>query len=314
MPELDKIDETSKEDEYSVHLKSVSSRRDDDQIDSSEQQVTSENNHSESGATLESSQTQRNTRMNLRAKLWRIMCKIDELKSSLIQEYREKGTEVTSGTELFNYLKSQPSEENTYKINKDLPRTCIGNTDFKIDPTSGNNQLYNVLLAYANYDKEIGYCQGMNFIVALLIKHLENEEDAFYCMVHIMKCHDWRACYDMSTSKQVKLIEFLECVLETAWPEVYQHIMTEIEISLVPVFASLISTIFIYDSPESVSTHIFDVFLLDGESAIFTLLLKMIELKEETIMNTYEHDLLKYIRSVMSRECLEQINMSVLMD
>jgi len=92
-----------------------------------------------------------------------------------------------------------------------------------------------------------------------------------------MKVHDWRACYDMNTSKLIELLEFLECVLETAWPEVYEHIMTEIEISIVPVFASLISTIFIYVSPEAVAVHIFDVFLLDGEQVIFTLLLKMIE-------------------------------------
>lgn len=90
----------------------------------------------------------------------------------------------------------------------------------------------------------------------------------------------------------MNLLGFLECVLETAWPQIYQHIMTEIEISLVPVFSSIIQTIFIYDSPEPVATHIFDVFLLDGETVIFTLLLKMIEYKEEKILELEDHDLL----------------------
>ena len=33
--------------------------------------------------------------------------------------------------------------------------------------------LFNVLRAYSNYDKEIGYLQGMNYIVANILIHLE---------------------------------------------------------------------------------------------------------------------------------------------
>ena len=144
----------------------------------------------------------------------------------------------------------------------------------------------------------------MNFIVALLLKHLQSEEDAFYCFVHVMENHQWRHCFDMQTSKLICLLGFLECVLETAWPNVYNHIMEEIEISLVPVFSSILQTIFIYDSPENVATQIFDVFLLDGETVIFTLLLKMIEHKEQKILSLLDHDLLKYIRTEMPNECL----------
>ena len=62
------------------------------------------------------------------------------------------------------------------------------------------------------------------------------------------------------------------------------------------------------------ATQIFDVFLLDGEQVIFTLLLKMIELKEKKILECYDHDLLEYIRTQMSQECLEEISMLILMD
>ena len=118
----------------------------------------------------------------------------------------------------------------------------------------------------------------------------------------------------MQTSKLIEMLTFLENILESTFPSVYNHIMEEIEISLVPVFSSIISTIFIYDTPESVATSIFDVFLLDGEIVIFTLLIKMIEHKEEKILNTFDHDLLDYMRCEMSRECLTEIDMSTLMD
>ena len=44
------------------------------------------------------------------------------------------------------------------------------------DLNCGNNKLFNVLKAYANYDNEIGYVQGMNYLVALLLFYISDEE------------------------------------------------------------------------------------------------------------------------------------------
>ena len=80
---------------------------------------------------------------------------------------------------------------------------------------TGNNSLYNVLNAYAMYDKEIGYCQGMNIITAWLLKFTQevvegddgelklryDEVNAFYCLIHIMENHGWREVYDSEMSK-----------------------------------------------------------------------------------------------------------------
>lgn len=71
-----------------------------------------------------------------------------------------------------------------------MERTVINCEDFKIDKIeSGENSLYNVLNAYAMYDRDVSYCQGMNFIVALLLKHLDSEEDTFYSFVYLMEKH-----------------------------------------------------------------------------------------------------------------------------
>jgi len=117
-----------------------------------------------------------------------------------------------------------------------MGRTVIGEKEYLIDPDSGKNKLFNVLNAYAHFDPEIGYCQGLNFIAALLIKVMETEEDAFYCLVHIMVVHNWRGCFDPQLSKLASLMDFLECVLETAYTGIYEHIMRELEISLTPLF------------------------------------------------------------------------------
>lgn len=93
---------------------------------------------------------------------------------------------------LYEHYRDQFDQEVFRKISKDLPRTQIGNLDYNIDPNSGTNQLFNVLNAYAMYDRKTCYCQGMNFIVALLLNHLNNEEDAFYTFVYLMESHEWK--------------------------------------------------------------------------------------------------------------------------
>ena len=35
--------------------------------------------------------------------------------------------------------------------------------------------LFNVLKAYSIYDPALGYCQGMNFVVGLLLLYMEQE-------------------------------------------------------------------------------------------------------------------------------------------
>ena len=40
---------------------------------------------------------------------------------------------------------------------------------------SGKNPIYNILTAYAEFDVETGYTQGMNFLAALLYVAVRNE-------------------------------------------------------------------------------------------------------------------------------------------
>ena len=42
--------------------------------------------------------------------------------------------------------------------------------------------MYNVLRAYSMHDAEVGYCQGMGFLVAMFLGYMQ-EEDAFW-MLH----------------------------------------------------------------------------------------------------------------------------------
>jgi hypothetical protein len=87
--------------------------------------------------------------------------------------------------------------------------------------------------------------------------------------------------------------------------------------NLAPYFTDTVMTMFIaslQDSSPDIATHIFDVFLLDGEKVIFTLLMKLINLKEDVLLDLYDNELTEYFKSGLPKECFKEYAMADLLD
>jgi len=67
------------------------------------------------------------------------------------------------------------------QIDLDVNRTYRDHVDFKERYSDRQKSLFNVLGAYSIYNQEIGYCQGMSQIAALLLMYL-SEEEAFWAL------------------------------------------------------------------------------------------------------------------------------------
>jgi hypothetical protein len=115
-----------------------------------------------------------------------------------------------------------PNEE--HKISRDLKRTLPELQLFQEDYKTGTNSLYNVLKAYASFDNEIGYAQGINYLAALLLIHVTEEEDAFWCLVYLLHKKNWRMIYDDNTPKLVNLLEVVKDRLQRHYPKILAHI------------------------------------------------------------------------------------------
>ena len=60
------------------------------------------------------------------------------------------------------------------------------------------------------YDPQIEYCQGMNYLTAMLLMEMDNEEDAFWCLIYIMHDLNWRSIFDDKNPKIALLLRDLE--------------------------------------------------------------------------------------------------------
>lgn len=281
-----------------------------------------------------------------------IICKIDDLKESYLVEAEEKRqgwikTEkkktkkkeaelnaerppIESAAKLYYGLRDRNrGQEGLDEIVKDITRADLGNTDFeKPAEYNGNNALFNVLNAYANHDTDIGYSQGMNIVVSWILKFMRHvdletkevvydEENSYFILLHIMDQLKYRNVYDRSLSKTREHLQMIEEMIETGFPTFYEHLLEEVDVDLAPYFTNVIMTMFItnlQDRYPEIASHIFDVFMVDGESVIFMLLLRFFGLKEEKLLDLWDNELMSYMREEMPMECLSEYSMPELLD
>ena len=87
------------------------------------------------------------------------------------------------------------------EIKKDLTRTFPDNILFKY----GNNyynKLYHVLTAFSNYNKNIGYAQGLNFVAAQIIYFFEDEIDEFIFLDALIHKFELEAFISITTNNK----------------------------------------------------------------------------------------------------------------
>lgn len=116
----------------------------------------------------------------------------------------------------------------------DLHRTDIGNMAYAQEHRNGKNPLFNVLMAYAHFDPEVSYCQGMNLLASWILKYTQqvnsrgvleyNEQDAFYLLIHVLVRLQWREVYKPSMTRVMEMCTLLGEILSTTYPEVYDHL------------------------------------------------------------------------------------------
>lgn len=197
-------------------------------------------------------------------------------------------------------------------ISKDLHRTFPNHALFKDTEGTGQTGLLNILTAYAAYDSEVGYCQGMGFIVGILLMHMESEELAFWTFVQIMHDKNWRLVFKTGTPKLLTMLESLSRQIKHKIPDVHRHFVAE-GVEVMVCFAQYFITLFMYDTPLAMSVRIMGLFLLEGEHVLFNLVLKMIVLKRDKILSFTEQDLYAYLRSSLVKDCFEEFNLATLL-
>ncbi|RVE69494.1 hypothetical protein OJAV_G00078320 [Oryzias javanicus] len=74
-----------------------------------------------------------------------------------------------------------------FTVDKDVVRTDRSNQFFRGENNQNVEIMRRVLLNYAVFNPDMGYCQGMSDLVAPLLTEIQDESDTFWCFVGLME-------------------------------------------------------------------------------------------------------------------------------
>lgn len=144
-------------------------------------------------------------------------------------------------------------------IGKDIGRT--GLEMFKQEGGEGQRMLGRVLRAFSIYDTQIGYCQGLGFLVGPLLMHM-GEREAFCVLVRLMEHYDLRSCFLPNMyGLQLRMYQFTR-LLAIHLPELSAHLDN---LGIQPTYASQwFLSFFAVTCPLPMLFRIYDVIFAEG--------------------------------------------------
>ncbi|TKY84570.1 hypothetical protein EX895_006472 [Sporisorium graminicola] len=201
----------------------------------------------------------------LRGMMWQLMSSSKNEEMEIIYAY---------------YLKQASTHEKA--IRRDLNRTFPEQDYFQDGKGIGQENLYNVIKAYSLYDPEVGYCQGMQFVVGPLLLNMPDEE-AFSTFVRLMKSYDLRGHFTPNMpALQLRLFQF-DRLLEDFLPLLHRHLVRQgVKSSM---YASQwFMTLFSYRFPLEFVYRILDSVFAEGVEALFRFAIALMRRNEERLL------------------------------
>ena len=172
----------------------------------------------------------------------------------------------------------------------------------KISNISTQN-LSNILKVYAYKNKEIGYCQGMNYIAGTFYLVLQSEEAAFKSLYSLISIFKMNSLFNVELSKIKKLFFILDRLIGTFLPELNETFRESWVFSdnyssgwLLTLFAS------VFHSRLEVIVQVWDIFLSYGWKGIFRICLQILVVLSPALFNKSFEEILFELSSLSSKD------------
>lgn len=188
-------------------------------------------------------------------------------------------------------LKKKTKYEKQIKL--DVPRTIINNNYFKDEDNL--KKLENVLIAITVDNPDVGYLQGMNFIVGyFLIRYNNDEVKTFKTMSELLKNYKFglKGLFTTEFPRLFLAIYQVEHLMKIYYFDIYDTLQ-KIELDTMVWITPWIFTLFSkYIDNIGIKNYdiIIDDFLINGWSTIIKIIMIMLDINRDQIVDqSYEH-------------------------
>nr|XP_054312921.1 TBC1 domain family member 3D-like isoform X2 [Pongo pygmaeus] len=160
--------------------------------------------------------------------------------------------------------KGKRSSEHIHQIDLDLSGTLRKHIFFRDRYGAKQRELFYILLAYSQYNPEVGYCRDLSNIAALFLLYLP-EEDAFWALVQLLASerHSLQGFHSPNGGTLQGLQDQQEHVVPMSQPKTMWH-----QISL------------------GLTLRLWDVYLLEGEQVLMPMTSIAFKVQQKRLMKT----------------------------
>ncbi|KAL0291709.1 UNVERIFIED_CONTAM: TBC1 domain family member 2B [Sesamum radiatum] len=211
---------------------------------------------------------------NLRPKVWFTLSGAAKKKSTVPDSYYN---DLTSAVE-------DKVTSATKQIDHDLPRTFPGHP--WLDTPEGHAALRRVLVAYSFRDSDVGYCQGLNYVAALLLLVMKTEEEAFWMLAVLLENVLVNDCYTNNLSGCHVEQRVFKDLLTKKCPRIAAHLEAlEFDVSL--VCTEWFLCLFSKSLPSETTLRVWDVLFYEGAQVLFNVALAIFKMNERQLLTTH---------------------------
>lgn len=227
--------------------------------------------------------------LQLRGEVWCLLLDIPKIKEEK-KDFYEKLKARAKGT-----------SPDIRQIDLDVNRTYRDHIMFMHRYDVKQQALFHVLTAYSMYNTEVGYCQGMSQITALLLIYM-NEEDAFWALVKLLSGHkhSMHGFFVPGFPKLMRFQEHHDRILKKMIPKLKQHLDSQ------EVFTSLYTMkwffqCFLDRTPFTLTLRIWDIYILEGERVLPAMSYTLLKLHRKHMMKLSMEELVEFLQESLSK-------------
>lgn len=167
-------------------------------------------------------------------------------------------------------------------INADLPRTYPNNIHFRSDTGPARQSLSNVLRAFSKHSPDVGYCQGVNYIAALLLLVTDSEEKTFWILVALTDRYV-TGYYTRTMDGLLLDTEILSQLVRWKMPALFEH-MQMLNVTFSMVCTKWLVCVFADVLPVETTLRVWDSLFYEGSKILFRIGLTMLRVHETKLL------------------------------
>ncbi|XP_063782934.1 USP6 N-terminal-like protein isoform X2 [Pseudophryne corroboree] len=244
--------------------------------------------------------------LQLRGQVWSLILDVPKLKDEKKDLY------------LVLKQKARRLSPDIRQIDLDVNRTFRDNIMFRDRYGVKQQALFHVLAAYSLYNTEVGYCQGMSQITAVLLMYM-NEEDAFWALVKLFSGprHSMHGFFVPGFPKLLRFQEHHDKLMKKFMPKLKQHFETQ------ELYTSLYTMkwffqCFLDRTPFTLNLRIWDIYILEGDRVLTAMSYTIVKLHKKYLMKLTMEDLIQFLQESLAKNfgyeddfVIEQLQLSM---